>query len=49
VRSTSTAVASVSAGGRGGGPAGRPPVAARAARSLADRWERTVLTRARRW
>ena len=35
-----------SAGGSGGGPAGRAPVAASAVRSAADRWERTDLTRA---
>lgn len=34
------------AGGSGDGPAGRPPVAAKAARSVVDKCERTVLTRA---
>lgn len=47
VRSTSTGPAGPPWGatGRGAGPAGRPPVRSRAARSLTDRWERTDLSR----
>ena len=45
VRSTSTAPPG-SGGGSGDGPALRPPLAHRAARSLTDRCERSVLSRA---
>jgi hypothetical protein len=45
VRSTSNAAPSPG-GGSGGGPAGRPPSEASATRSLTDRCERIVLTRA---
>ena len=45
-RSTSMAAPSLCGARGGGGPAGRPPVAASWVRSLSLRWERTVLRRA---